>query len=123
MVALAVKNLPANAGDISDVGKRGGKRHSFNPWVGKIPWRRKGKSIPVFLPGKLHDRGAWQASSMGPQSQTRLSSHTHTNMIDKCQLLLSTFPYFLWVFFFSLFYLLFRLKNFLKTHLSKDISN
>ena len=26
----------------------------FNPWVGKIPWRRKWQSIPVLLPGKYH---------------------------------------------------------------------
>ena len=26
----------------------------FSPWVGKIPWRRKWQSIPVFLPGKSH---------------------------------------------------------------------
>ena len=26
----------------------------FDPWVGKIPWRRKWLSIPVFLPGKSH---------------------------------------------------------------------
>ena len=31
-VVLVVKNPPANAGDI--------KRCKFNPWVGKIPWRR-----------------------------------------------------------------------------------
>ena len=24
------------------------------PWVGKIPWRRKWQPIPVFLPGKFH---------------------------------------------------------------------
>ena len=36
-----VKNLPANAGDVG-----------FNPWVRKIPWRRKWQPIPVFLPGK-----------------------------------------------------------------------
>ena len=34
-----VKNPPANAGDVC-----------FNPWVGKIPWRRKWQPIPVFLP-------------------------------------------------------------------------
>ena len=32
-VALVVKNLSANAGDIEDWG--------FDPWVGKIPWRRE----------------------------------------------------------------------------------
>ena len=26
----------------------------FNPWVGKIPWRRKWQPTPVFLPGKSH---------------------------------------------------------------------
>ena len=26
----------------------------FNPWVGKIPWRRTRKPTPVFLPGESH---------------------------------------------------------------------
>ena len=30
------------------------KRYRFNPWVGKIPWRRKWQAAPVFLPGKSH---------------------------------------------------------------------
>ena len=30
------------------------KRCEFNPWVGKIPWRRKWKPISVFLLGKFH---------------------------------------------------------------------
>ena len=25
-----------------------------DPWVGKIPWRRKWQPTPVFLPGKPH---------------------------------------------------------------------
>ena len=45
-VALVVKNLPANA-------KRP-KRHSFDPWVRKIPWRRAWQPIPMFLPGDSH---------------------------------------------------------------------
>ena len=45
-VAPAVKNPPANAGDI--------KRHGFGPWVRKIPWRRKWLPTPVFLPGESH---------------------------------------------------------------------
>ena len=27
------------------------KRHRFNLWVGKIPWRRSRQPTPVFLPG------------------------------------------------------------------------
>ena len=29
-------------------------RHRLDPWVGKIPWRRKWQPTPVFLPGKSH---------------------------------------------------------------------
>ena len=28
-------------------------RPGFNPWVGKIPWRRERLSTPVFWPGEL----------------------------------------------------------------------
>ena len=38
-----VKNLPANTEN---------KRCGFDPWVGKIRWRRKWQSTPEFLPGK-----------------------------------------------------------------------
>ena len=32
----------------------GHTRPGFNPWVGKIPWRKKWQSTPVLLPGKSH---------------------------------------------------------------------
>ena len=51
-VALVVKNPPANAGNE--------KRHGFDPWVGKILWRRAWKTTPVFLPGEFP--GAWWAT-------------------------------------------------------------
>ena len=38
------------------------KRHRFDPWVGKIPWRRKWQPTPVFLIGESHGRGTWQAT-------------------------------------------------------------
>ena len=30
------------------------RRRGFDPWVGKIPWRRKWKPTPLFLPGESH---------------------------------------------------------------------
>ena len=33
---------------------RGHKRHMFDPWVGKISWRRPWQPIPVFLSGEFH---------------------------------------------------------------------
>ena len=41
-----VKNPPFNAGDV--------KRPRFNPWIGKIPWRRARQPTQIFLPGKSH---------------------------------------------------------------------
>ena len=30
------------------------KRRRFNPWIGKILWRRASQPTPVFLPGESH---------------------------------------------------------------------
>ena len=43
--ALVVKNPSANARD---------KRCGFDPWVWKIPQRRKWQPTPVLLPGESH---------------------------------------------------------------------
>ena len=32
------------------------RRRRFDPWVRKIPWKRKWPPAPVFLPGKFHAR-------------------------------------------------------------------
>ena len=46
-------------------------RHRFNPWTGKIPWRRRWQPTPVFLPGKPHgQRGLAGCSPRGWRSQT-----------------------------------------------------
>ena len=38
------------------------RRPGFNPWVGKIPWRRKWQPTPVLLPGKFHGQRSLQIS-------------------------------------------------------------
>ena len=40
-----VKNLPAK-----------GRRRGFDPWVGKVPWKKKWQPTPVFFPGKSHEQ-------------------------------------------------------------------
>ena len=45
-VALMVKNLPANSGDLRDVGSI--------PGIRKMPWRRQWLLTPVFLSGESH---------------------------------------------------------------------
>ena len=33
------------------------RRWGFDPWVGKIPWKRIWQPTPVFLPGQSHGQG------------------------------------------------------------------
>ena len=42
LVAQLVKNPPAK------------QETEFDPWVGKIPWRRERLPTPVFWPGEFH---------------------------------------------------------------------
>ena len=49
------------------------KRCGFNPWVGKVPWRRAWQPTPVFLPGESHGQRAWWATVRSvAESQTQL---------------------------------------------------
>ena len=55
------------------------RKHGFNPWIGKIPWRWKWLLTPVFLSGKSMDRGAWLTTVHGvKKSRTLLSAWTTT---------------------------------------------
>ena len=33
------------------------KRHEFDPWVGKSPWRREWQPTIAYLPGESHGQG------------------------------------------------------------------
>ena len=51
---VLVVNPPADAGYM---------RCRLNPWVGKIPWRRKWQPTPVFLPEEFHGQRSLLGSS------------------------------------------------------------
>ena len=73
-----IKKLPASAGD---------KRCGFDPWVGKIPRRRKWQPTPVFLPEKSHGKrilvgySPWglKESDATERLRTRMRMRTHTH--------------------------------------------
>ena len=51
------------------------RRPVFNPWVGKIPWRREWLPTPIFFPGEFHGpRSLVGYSPRGRKEPTRLSS-------------------------------------------------
>ena len=60
------------------------KRHGFDPWVGRILWRRAWQPTPVFLPGESHGRrnlagySPWGHKELDTMKQ--LGAHTYTQM-------------------------------------------
>ena len=60
------------------------KRHRFDPWAGKIPWRRKQQLTPVFLPGKFHGERSlagyspWGRKELDSIEHMCMPTHTHT---------------------------------------------
>ena len=60
------------------------KRHGFDPWVGKIPWRREWQLLQDSGLGNPMDGGACWATVHGvAQSQTQLkqpSMHADTHL-------------------------------------------
>ena len=47
------------------------KKRRFDPWVGKIPWRRKWQSTLVFLPGKSHGQRSLAGYSPWGRNETQ----------------------------------------------------
>ena len=55
------------------------RRHSFHPWFGKIPWRRKWQPTPVFLPGKSHGQSSLVAYCPGGCKESHTAEHMCTH--------------------------------------------
>ena len=55
------------------------RRHRFNPWVSKIPWKREWLPTPVFLPGESHGQKSLVGYSQWGHKELdmteRLSTH------------------------------------------------
>ena len=64
------------------------KRHGFNPWVGKIPWRRAWPPIVEFLPGESHgQRSMARTSSQGLKELDTIEATQHADItyyVCKC---------------------------------------
>ena len=67
-----VKNSPAKAGDVRT-------KEGFDPWVGKIPWRRAWQPTPVFLPGESHGQRSLAGYSPWGRRESDTQSCIHIN--------------------------------------------
>ena len=75
-MALVVKNPPAGAGDARD--------SKFDPWVGKILWRRAWQHTLMFLPGESHGpRSLAVIGQLGckESDMTEATEHTCSEML------------------------------------------
>ena len=59
------------------------RTHGFDPWVGKIPWRREWQQTPVFLPRK--SQGQRRLAGYSPwghkkSDMTATNTYTHTHI-------------------------------------------
>ena len=70
-VILMVKNPPKQS--------RRHKRRRFDPWVGKIPWRRKPQLTPVFSPEKFHRQRSLSGYSPWGHKESDMTEHTHAH--------------------------------------------
>ena len=70
LVAHMIKNWPASG------------RPGFNPWIGKIPWRREWPPSSVFLPGESH--GQRSLAGYSPQGCKESDMSEWLTLIQEC---------------------------------------
>ena len=71
-----VKNAPANAGDVDSI-------PGFDPWGGKIPWRRAWQPTPVCLPGESHGQRSLAGYSPWGRRESDTTEQLSTEGISK----------------------------------------
>ena len=53
------------------------RRCRFDPWVGKMPWRRKWQHTPIFLPGESHGQRSLVSYSAWGHKESDTPEHAH----------------------------------------------
>ena len=57
------------------------KRHGFNPWIGKMPWRKERLPTPVFWSGDLHGLCPWGGKNSDTTEQLNNKNATKASII------------------------------------------
>ena len=85
--AIHTEGFPAGArGKESICQCKRHRRHGFDPWVRRIPWRREWQPTPVFLPAESH--GQRSLAGYGPEGckesdTTEATYHAYTYCLSK----------------------------------------
>ena len=81
MIMLINTGFPRGAGDKQLTSQyRRRKRHGFNPWIRKIPWRRAWQPTPVFLPRESQGQRSLVGNCLWGHKElamTEVTQHAH----------------------------------------------
>ena len=69
------------------------RRPGFDPWVGKIPWRRAWQLTPVFSPGESQGQRSMVGASIGGRKESDMTKrltrwnrqNLETRILGDCQ--------------------------------------
>ena len=73
-------HVPNAGGPSLNPGQRT-KRHGFDPWVRKMPWRRKWQPTLVFWPGKSHRQRSLAGSSQWSGKELYTTQQLNNNCV------------------------------------------
>ena len=65
----------------------------FDPWVGKIPWRRKWQPTPILLPGKSHGQRSLIGYSPWGHKELDTTERLHFTSLPHCRQMLYCLSY------------------------------
>ena len=83
MIRLACGGFPGGAADKESASQcRRRKRRGFDPWISKIPWRRKWQPTPEFLPGKSHRQKTLAGFGPWDHKESDIAEHNITPPIN-----------------------------------------
>ena len=90
LILLSGKEPTCNAGEVDAAHweKTGFvyRGSGFDPWVGKISWRRTWQPTLIFLPGESHEQRSlgdgWVTVHSVAKGQTQLKQHSTRNVRD-----------------------------------------
>ena len=69
------------------------KRHRFDPWIGKISWRRRWQPTPVILPGESHRLAGRKQTQLNAWSSKYLQEFSILLCMRRCKHLSSLNPF------------------------------
>ena len=77
---VALMTIPGGSDSKASAYKCG--RPGFDPWVGKIPWRRKWQPTPVLLPGESHGQRSLVGYSPWSRKELDTTERLHFTLLQ-----------------------------------------